>query len=181
MTIKQARVRCELERDAMPPLALPVAKIYARTYSGFPSEFNLSIPSIYGQGDLLETLFSAVGETVFAYYDQISADGAATSAVLFSFVIRADTYQYDRGTSSATLTLRGTRQTTNSAPTDHGAIPVFAEGVGFDGQRFWDIPAMPEIQAGDTVTIEGTPRLIDRIQMRLSPSSHTFTLREAPQ
>ncbi len=162
--------------DSLPDLTLPgLASLQANLRDGSPSYFSTSLP-----GDAALAIISNIdarpnGEVVVTRHLNYR-DGSQSSSDLLRFNL--DAVRYDLGPNNRSVTLSGSKQTTNGSPQTREVVLVHQKTRGADGLRTWRASMANTITAGDTASYGGETFVVRQIDLRLSPREAYMEIRE---
>lgn len=162
--------------DSLPDLTLPPpSSLTAYLRSGEPSYYSLVLP-----GDAALALVDDMserpnGEVVVTRTIRY-LDGSQDAAELLRYNV--DAPRYDIGPNNRSVTLSGTKQTTNSTPQTRPITLVHQRTKQANGGRVWRASMGNTVNPGDTATYAGESFQVDQVALSISPREQYMEIRE---
>jgi hypothetical protein len=154
-------------------IQLPAYSVRAGLYSGSPSYLSAVIP--YSTEFLEAVIARPDGQLILIRAFVFGDDSEAVNEVSrFNF----DDFSYSIGARNRSITLSGSKQTTNSAP---GVIQLTSADLAeirlqANGDYLLSLsPNRASPRAADTLVYDGVNYLLSRVDYSISPSFHTLT------
>lgn len=175
MIVKRA-FKCVLIADGLPDLELPISAINGTLNANALSTLNIVCSD--GKTYAADIAARAAGDFRLTFCEWM-LDGSYIETVFPDFHI--DRPASDRGASSWSISIAGTKTLSNNAPVTYNAVGETIVSVNSDGKRRIRLDINAQLKAGDSLLLESGESIVSRAityTISASPTAAYMTVSE---